>query len=928
MPLTPEMRAFIDAEAKAVGLETEFSLGFLGAENNGFDNLAPNKVSPKGARGLFQLMPDAVKDAGYDPATFDYDDPVLNTKAAVKYQKILFDKYKGDPVLTASAYNYGMGNLDRLLERGGGPEDLPDETQDYLVKFDNLTGGYLTKPKEPKEPATEQAPAATGAEKAASIQSAPVAEPVQPSPQPSPSAPALPPAMAQKYGDTGSGLQDLYNTLIEPMTRFPMQVGGQVAGQLGLAENPDSIDPADALTFGAGIFPLTRAGAAAGRGINAAIGAGLTGLQIAHGLAKRDATEAGVDWSGLGTGQQTSMIVRNVDTDLFTDHAAEFVAGAGLGWLFGKSSSPELPIVGRDPITLDTKLMTASPDVKAVDSAKLFNRKQSEAEVLERVAQRTAKRRAAEIQAENAAAGITNVAENLSAQGAHNETVARTMAGNTAAAISDVGQFAPVEQALQGAEARTGVTRMRPGAAKLERQQKHTEMRDRMLQEFHLPAENPGPVIYQTELIVPHGQRQLDPKSVKLFNQQLLRLERQSNERDTMRGRLKFLTRPLEDPQGITPEINELIKQAEATANPAKRMRLMGLAEKRRAKLVPPTVEMLVNRMNSLRGAHREATFKDAPDATLQLLNDFTDRLDGERGVVESMLTSDEAAAWAKGREATRIYRQQERGIKTVMNVFGATKPGAGTIRNKLEAKEDQLVAQFGTEIYENMLNLSRDLDILTSGTPRSARLAKVPGEFQPTDPTLKKVPGIPEVKAREYKPVAPLAALERARAEAKSAEKLPAKHRLQHIINATYALTHRVALAAGAAGTAAYSQGMGPREAAVVGLGGGVTAFLATTPVARRAFSKMIRFADNMQSNEFAKAYTRFLIANEIDAAQQDGAMVQTPNAGPPDPAETGPPKPLRIQRKEDRMAVAQRRTSKSVPAPESRRGIPGGTL
>src|SRR5205085_11540208 len=67
-------------------------------------------LSPKGARGLMQLMPATAMlyKAGnlYDPAQ--------NIEAGIEHLKMLLQRYKGDLKLTLAAYNAGEGAVDRF----------------------------------------------------------------------------------------------------------------------------------------------------------------------------------------------------------------------------------------------------------------------------------------------------------------------------------------------------------------------------------------------------------------------------------------------------------------------------------------------------------------------------------------------------------------------------------------------------------------------------------------------------------------------------------------------------------------------------------------------------------------------------------------------------------------------------------------------
>lgn len=101
----------------------------------------PDAVSPKGAQGLMQLMPATGKElAKKRGVAYDPFDPEQNVMLGTDYIQSLQSRY-GDDRLALIAYNWGMGNLDKLIKRLGTNDfellfsHLPTETKNYVTKI-------------------------------------------------------------------------------------------------------------------------------------------------------------------------------------------------------------------------------------------------------------------------------------------------------------------------------------------------------------------------------------------------------------------------------------------------------------------------------------------------------------------------------------------------------------------------------------------------------------------------------------------------------------------------------------------------------------------------------------------------------------------------------------------------------------------------
>jgi soluble lytic murein transglycosylase-like protein len=103
------------------GVPEDLVLSVIKAES-GFN---PNAVSPRGAKGLMQLMPSVIQAIGVkDPFS-----PEENIDAGVGLLRGLLDRYNGDYKKALSAYNAGEG----AVEINGGVPPYK-ETQDYVKK--------------------------------------------------------------------------------------------------------------------------------------------------------------------------------------------------------------------------------------------------------------------------------------------------------------------------------------------------------------------------------------------------------------------------------------------------------------------------------------------------------------------------------------------------------------------------------------------------------------------------------------------------------------------------------------------------------------------------------------------------------------------------------------------------------------------------
>jgi soluble lytic murein transglycosylase-like protein len=112
----------IERVAEHVKLAPELIRSVVSAESD----YRPQAVSPAGARGLMQLMPETAAELGVT----DSFDPHQNLLGGSRYLKGLLDKYDGDLDRALAAYNWGQGNVDRH-----GLARMPDETRRYIARI-------------------------------------------------------------------------------------------------------------------------------------------------------------------------------------------------------------------------------------------------------------------------------------------------------------------------------------------------------------------------------------------------------------------------------------------------------------------------------------------------------------------------------------------------------------------------------------------------------------------------------------------------------------------------------------------------------------------------------------------------------------------------------------------------------------------------
>ena len=129
-------RDWISDLAYSYGIRPSFVHAVIKAESN----YNPRAISPKGALGLMQLMPQTARRYGVKNVL----SPAENVEGGLRYLRHLLDLYESKPALTLAAYNAGEGAVDRY--RGVPPYA---ETRQYVQRVNKYYSRYLALEKPP-----------------------------------------------------------------------------------------------------------------------------------------------------------------------------------------------------------------------------------------------------------------------------------------------------------------------------------------------------------------------------------------------------------------------------------------------------------------------------------------------------------------------------------------------------------------------------------------------------------------------------------------------------------------------------------------------------------------------------------------------------------------------------------------------------------
>lgn len=117
--ISDELAADIYDIAEQENIDPDVAYGLVRTEST-FNERA---VSHVGARGLTQVMPRTARGIIPGMSTDQLFDRKTNLRLGFRYLDQLLQKYRGNMDLALTAYNRGPGTVDKVLKRGGDPDN-------------------------------------------------------------------------------------------------------------------------------------------------------------------------------------------------------------------------------------------------------------------------------------------------------------------------------------------------------------------------------------------------------------------------------------------------------------------------------------------------------------------------------------------------------------------------------------------------------------------------------------------------------------------------------------------------------------------------------------------------------------------------------------------------------------------------------------
>ena len=196
-------------------------------------NFNPKAISPAGAKGLMQLMPDTATELGVR----NVFDPEENLDAGVRYISQLLHKYDGDVNKALAAYNWGPRRVDKH-----GIDNLPTETRNYLQRIlgGEDVGSNIARVQPNTSATTSTASIKEGLDDTGAFysQSAPRSSKATPSPDP----------VEDVFADLGG-----FNS-----PRTPEEVAEYASRHRSMVEMPEMVEMTRTLTSGENVGVFTQ----------------------------------------------------------------------------------------------------------------------------------------------------------------------------------------------------------------------------------------------------------------------------------------------------------------------------------------------------------------------------------------------------------------------------------------------------------------------------------------------------------------------------------------------------------------------------------------------------------------------------------------------------------------------------------------------
>ncbi|MEM8825432.1 MAG: lytic transglycosylase domain-containing protein [Pseudomonadota bacterium] len=102
-------------------------------------------TSPKGARGLMQVMPATARSLGHRGTDADLYDPVVSIELGAAYLRRLHGRFGNDLPLVIAAYNAGEGAVEKYGRKIPPYRETRNYVERVLARYADLRNGVMLK---------------------------------------------------------------------------------------------------------------------------------------------------------------------------------------------------------------------------------------------------------------------------------------------------------------------------------------------------------------------------------------------------------------------------------------------------------------------------------------------------------------------------------------------------------------------------------------------------------------------------------------------------------------------------------------------------------------------------------------------------------------------------------------------------------------